>query len=116
MADLFELVRALNKLVDNENLEGSGKNNAAAVASLRGARTLRELAATLGLFRIAPPAAASGADDGLTSPLMQLLIDVRNEARKAKNFALADLIRNRLTALGVTLEDRPDGTSWTIQK
>jgi cysteinyl-tRNA synthetase len=116
IGDLFELVRALNKHVDNDNLEGPGKNNAGALASLRaGAGTLRELAATLGLFR-APPAAAGGADEGLTSPLMQLLIDVRNEARKAKNFALADLIRNRLTALGVTLEDRPDGTSWTMQK
>ena len=39
IGDLFELVRALNKLVDNENLEGSGKNNAAAVASLRAGRS-----------------------------------------------------------------------------
>jgi cysteinyl-tRNA synthetase len=116
IGDLFELVRALNKLVDTENLEGPGKDNAAAVASLRaGARTLRELAATLGLFR-EPPKSAAPADEGLTSPLLELLIALRAELRKAKNFALSDQIRDRLAALGVTLEDRPDGTGWTIQQ
>ena len=43
---------------------------------------------------------------------MQLLIDLRAEARKAKNFALGDQIRKRLGELGVTLEDRPGGTLW----
>ena len=80
-----------------------------------GARTLRELAATLGLFR-AVPKSPSASDDGLTSKLLELLIALRAESRKAKNFALSDQIRDRLAALGVTLEDRPDGTGWTIQK
>ena len=43
---------------------------------------------------------------------MKLLIHLRNEARKNKNFALADAIRKGLTEIGVTLEDRPDGTIW----
>jgi cysteinyl-tRNA synthetase len=38
----------------------------------------------------------------------------RAELRKAKNFAMADQIRQRLTQLGVTLEDRPGGTGWRI--
>ena len=45
---------------------------------------------------------------------MQLLIDLRAEARKAKNFAVGDQIRKRLTELGVTLEDRPGGTGWRV--
>ena len=49
---LHELVTALNRLIETGNLEGPGKNNAEAVAGLKaGAGTLRELAATLGLFR-----------------------------------------------------------------
>jgi len=47
--------------------------------------------------------------------LMRLLIDLRAEARKAKNFAMADQIRKRLTDLGVTLEDRPGGTGWRVE-
>jgi len=44
--------------------------------------------------------------------LMQLLIELRADARKSKSFAQADLIRKRLTELGVTLEDRAGGTGW----
>jgi cysteinyl-tRNA synthetase len=42
------------------------------------------------------------------------LIDLRAEARKAKNFAMGDQIRNRLTQLGVKLEDLPSGTIWRV--
>jgi len=111
---LFDLVRRLNKFVDDERLEGS-KGKAAAVESLRrGATTLRELAGTLGLFR-KPVEQKGGADDALVDGLMRLLIDLRAAARKNKDFATADQIRNRLGELGLTLEDRPGGTEWTKQ-
>ena len=76
-------------------------------------RVLRELSQILGLFH-EPVVAAKGGDDKLVGGLMQLLIDLRAEARKAKNFAVADQIRKRLTELGVTLEDRPGGTGWRV--
>jgi cysteinyl-tRNA synthetase len=44
--------------------------------------------------------------------LIRFLVDLRMEARKLKNFALADQIRQRLGQLGITLEDRPGGTEW----
>jgi cysteinyl-tRNA synthetase len=117
IGDLFELVRTLNKYVDEEKLESTGKNDAQKVSTLkRGASTLKELGSVLGLFR-APreEPAVAGADD-LVGQLMRLLIEVRADARKAKNFQMADKVRNSLTALGITLEDRPDGTDWTRSK
>ena len=43
---------------------------------------------------------------------MQLLISLRADVRKAKQFEIADKIRKGLTEMKVTLEDRPDGTIW----
>ena len=44
---------------------------------------------------------------------MPLVIDLRAEARKNKNFAVADKIRDGLAPTGITLEDRAGGTEWT---
>jgi len=44
---------------------------------------------------------------------MQLVIDLRTEARAKKNFATADAIRDGLGPLGIALEDRAGGTEWT---
>ncbi|MBN1437676.1 MAG: hypothetical protein JW936_11440 [Sedimentisphaerales bacterium] len=43
---------------------------------------------------------------------MNVLIALRAEARKDKNFALADAIRDQLGAINIELEDRPGGTGW----
>ena len=61
-----------------------------------------------------PQAIAEPMGHALNEGLMALLVDLRARLRKEKNFAMADEIRNRLTDLGVTLEDRPDGTRWRI--
>jgi len=55
---------------------------------------------------------ANKLESTLADDLMKLLIKLRAEARQTKNFAMADAIRNGLTEIGVTLEDRPDGTIW----
>jgi len=43
------------------------------------------------------------------------LIDLRNDARKAKNFAQADAIRKRLDEIGIVLEDTPQDTKWRFK-
>jgi cysteinyl-tRNA synthetase len=112
---LFDLVRALNKFADDEKLEDPAKRAADKVDVLRrGATTLRELAGTLGLFRKPVEEKAAGGD-ALTGKLMKLLIELRAESRKKKDFATADRIRNGLTEIGVTLEDRPSGTEWSVK-
>jgi cysteinyl-tRNA synthetase len=106
LAALHGLVGALNRV------------GAAAAASfavteggrqaLAGARdTLVELAGVLGLSLEQEVAAHN-----LTADLVQLLIEVRQQARAVGQYGLADGIRARLGELGVVLEDRPEGTTW----
>ena len=111
-AALFDLVRRLNKFVDDEKLEENAGKPETLAALKRGATTLRELGATLGLFL--RPTEEKSAGDSLVGGLMQLVIELRAAARKNKDFATADKIRDALGKLGVTLEDRPGGTEWSV--
>ncbi len=52
----------------------------------------------------------------IDADLIKLLIDVRQEARKQKQFALSDMIRDRLKELGILLEDTREGTNWKRTK
>jgi len=80
-------------------------------AGVRAAAALvRKLAEPLGLFQVERPRA-----EGLTEELIGLLIELRAELRKQKDFALADRIRARLAELGVELRDTPTGTTWTVK-
>ncbi len=110
--ELYELVRALNRYADAQKLESAADPEALA-AFRSGVVVLKELSQILGLFRHRR-AKAETAQDRLTGPLIDLLVQLRTRVRKEKNFALADDIRKSLAELGVTLEDRPDGTSWKI--
>jgi cysteinyl-tRNA synthetase len=114
VSDLFEILRILNKHIDAGQLEDSAKRTPAALATLeRGLSVLRELTAILGLFR-SPPAKKSAGNDQLVAPLMNLLIELRGDARTKKDFATADKIRKTLGALGIALEDRMGGTEWKV--
>jgi cysteinyl-tRNA synthetase len=110
---LYELLTALNRYADASGLEGPGATPLARAEFERGVVVLRELSQILGVFE-APPAAPAGGNDQLVAALMRLLIDLRADLRKAKNYALADSIRQRLGELGVTLEDRKGGTDWRL--
>jgi len=109
---LFEMRRCLNGFIATQKLDSGQAPDETAITALTTAMTaLKELAGLLGVFR-KPTGTGGDADDGLAADLMQLLIDLRAEARQNKNFDIADQIRDRLTELHVTLEDRPDGTLW----
>ncbi len=113
LGELFELVHAINRFANQMKPAAIPETASQLVEYRAGMLTLKELSQILGLFR-QPLAAAQPAGDTLTAPLLELLIELRARLRKEKNFGLADEIRNRLTKLGVTLEDRPDGTRWRI--
>ncbi|SHI32676.1 cysteinyl-tRNA synthetase [Cruoricaptor ignavus] len=54
-------------------------------------------------------------DSGKLDQAMQILIDIRNQARKAKNFELSDQIRDKLLEEGIELKDGRDGTTFLIR-
>jgi cysteinyl-tRNA synthetase len=112
---LYETLTALNRFADTQQLEGGKAAQADMEAFQRGALVLKEFGQILGIFAepVARPETQGGGGE-LVGGLMQLLTDLRNEARKSKNFGMADQIRKRLTELGVTLEDRPGGTGWRV--
>jgi len=107
---LFELAGRVNRFVEQTRLETKREDASAALAA-GGTTTLIFLGRLLGLFETPPPTKAVGGDE-LTGELVNLLIDVRAMARKAKQFEIGDSIRKRLDELGVVLEDRADGTLW----
>ncbi len=111
IAVLHELAGEVNAFVERNDLDRSKSVDAAAAASAA-VQTLRNLGVVLGLFNPKLAAPAAEEKSGLTEGLMALFIRLRQEARQTKNFALADSIRKGLADLGVTLEDRPDGTLW----
>lgn len=108
---LFDLRKTLNSYVTDHKLDTATADKSKLPALTAGMTLLKELASILGVFRKAKQKAAS-ADDGLLDGLMQLVIQIRADARKNKNFAVADLIRNKLNELKITLEDRTDQTLW----
>jgi cysteinyl-tRNA synthetase len=114
MADLFDIVRELNRFADQQGLSpASDRRDSKVMSFVRGAKVLRELTNILGLFRTMPTQRGGG--EGLAPKLIQLLIDLRAEARAKKDFATGDRIRSGLAEIGVTLEDRKGGgTEWRL--
>lgn len=110
---LYELLTAINRYADTAKLETGNASPQAKAVFRHAATQLRQLAGILGLFEVPPEKPNAGG--ALVEGLLQLLVDLRQEARQAKNFALADTIRKRLATLGVTLEDRAGGTTWRIE-
>ena len=67
-----------------------------------------EMAGIIGIFE---QQEAAG-NDGLADKLMEIIIAIRQDARKEKNWALADKLRDELKEAGIILEDTPNGVRW----
>jgi cysteinyl-tRNA synthetase len=110
LAALFDFNRAVNSLVNSQQ-----------PVSLKTLEAIDEAYRLLGgdILGIIPAevsASGSASADGLEEDLMQLLIDLRAAARKNKDYATSDAIRDKLAELGVVLEDGPVGTIWKISR
>ncbi len=110
IAVMHELAGEVNAFIERHNIEHN-KQPELITAAAAAAQSLRKLGLVLGLFRPGF-AKAEPKDSDFVDQLMKLLIEIRANARKDKNFALADTVRKGLEQINVTLEDRADGTIW----
>lgn len=97
---LYDLAREIHRADD-------------ATLAARHAATLRYLGGVLGLLQQVPEAfLQGGAGAEVDAAVVEALIQQRNDARAAKDWAAADAARDQLTELGIELEDTPQGTRW----
>ncbi|MGB2765556.1 MAG: DALR domain-containing protein, partial [Propionicimonas sp.] len=109
MATLFGAIREGNTALDAGNLEAA---SGAYVA-------VRSMLGVLGLDPAAPEWAGGGTADDLrpvVDGLVAALLDQRQQARARKDFAAADAMRDRLTEVGLKIEDTPHGPRWSLAK
>ena len=107
LAVLHETVRAGNAALDRGDAE-EVRASLSAVRAMTGA---------LGIDPFSPEWRASGSDTKTTTALdalVQAMIAQRAQARADKDWPAADRIRDAIGAAGITLEDTPDGTHWSI--
>ena len=95
IATLFDLAREINRgAAEGMNVEEARQ-------------TLIELVQIMGFTLEEPEQPAIDA-----GPLIDLLVSIRTEMRKEKNWQMSDKIRDELATLGIVLEDTPNGTTW----
>ncbi|WLD23030.1 cysteine--tRNA ligase [Flavobacterium dauae] len=104
IAHLFDAVKAINLIQDSK--ESITQNDKEVLTATLNAFVFD----VLGLFN---EDAISGNNDKLED-VVNILINMRNEARANKNFAQSDLIRNQLAAIGIELKDGKEGTTFTL--
>lgn len=99
MSVLFDIARDINRHRDSDSEK-----------TTQLAYILKEFAEVMGLLQRDPNQFLQGDDDDVAK--IEALIAKRNNARAEKNWAVADEVRDELTAMGIELEDGPEGTRW----
>jgi cysteinyl-tRNA synthetase len=106
---------AIHGAVREGNVALDAGDRAAAAGA---ASSVRAMTGVLGLDPLDPHWSAAGAGDAAATALAALVDDLlaqRQDARAARDFAAADGIRGRLMAAGVSVEDSPDGPTWSLK-
>ena len=112
---IFEKVREMNRIMDPEN-EASLSEEALHRLKNDRSQVLRA-GEILGLFHETPAAffeQLAGPSSEVDTEKIEALVEKRSLARAARDWAASDSIRDQLKALGVILEDGPQGTTWRL--
>jgi cysteinyl-tRNA synthetase len=108
---MFGLAKEIN-IYNSAIIANKIQHDAAAFAAAEAAYL--EMASIIGLFE--QETATGSADSKFAEDLMNIIIELRQAARKDKNWAVADAIRDKLGQVGVVLEDSPQGVRWSLKK
>ncbi|WP_369696513.1 cysteine--tRNA ligase [Phascolarctobacterium succinatutens] len=112
ISHMFALAKEINiyhKAVVDAGIKPDGK----LVALLND--VLAEMCSIIGVLEKTAAPAAEEAGDSKESELVEMLIAMRQDARKNKNYALSDELRNKLSEIGIVLQDTPQGVKWSKQ-
>ena len=112
ISHMFALAKEINiyhKAVVDAGIKPDGK----LVALLNA--VLAEMCSIIGVLEKTAAPAAEEAGDSKEAELVEMLIAMRQDARKNKNYALADELRNKLSEIGIVLQDTPQGVKWSKQ-
>lgn len=111
VASLFDLAREINTLIGSiSSRTGQGLPDFVRQVLQDAGDKYLQLGGVLGLFENRGSTQKSGSE--IVEKLMNLIIEVRQEARAKKDWAIADGIRNKLGEIGIVLEDSPQGVRW----
>ena len=112
ISHMFALAKEINiyhKAVVDAGIKPDGK----LVALLND--VLAEMCSIIGVLEKTAAPAEEEAGDSKEAELVEMLIAMRQDARKNKNYALADELRNKLSEIGIVLQDTPQGVKWSKQ-
>lgn len=102
-AALFELAREINTYLAKDKKQPYSLTEAI--------NTLDELAGVLG-FDLSSGEEDLREDGGKFAQVMEIILEIRQNARKNKDWATSDLIRDRMKEIGIIIEDKPEGSRW----
>lgn len=105
ISHLFECVRFINSVAD-----GSEKIDEKGLDDLKNLFNVF----VFDILGLANESASGREDEKLTGELVNIIINLRQDAKIKKDFAVSDKIRSELNRLGITLKDKKDGVDWEI--
>lgn len=108
IAAIFDMVKAINVYVNkNESIEAAAKKEVY--------ETLRVLLEDVLGIKVEVKRAEAPRSD-LINSLMELILEIRQDMRRRKEWKISDEIRDRLQKIGFIIEDTPQGTKWKLKE